>query len=261
MNIVGRVTSVWRYPVKSMAGEPVPEAFIGFAGVYGDRMYALLNAAAPAGFPYLTARNQAAMVCYRPRFRNALSALKPPNQTDAESLGPGLTPLYAPPDELAVDIVTPSGQVMAIDDPALHDALGKRGTEKISVVRSDRALTDCRPVSLISSDTIRQIGTEVGADMDQRRFRANLYVDLNDGGPFAEDAFAGRRLQIGDRVVLAVLSRDPRCKMISIDPDSGSEDSAIFRTVSRSHDGNAGVYCATLNEGTVRAGDAIALVD
>lgn len=261
MNIVGRVTSVWRYPVKSMAGEAVDEAFIGFAGVYGDRIYALLNAGAPPGFPYFTGRNQREMLLYRPRFRNVTAAQRPPNQSEAEGLGPGLTPLYASPDELAVDVVTPSGAVMAIDDPALHDMLRRRGTESFSIVRSDRAITDCRPISLISLQTIRQIGDEVGAEMDTRRFRANIYVDLGAAAGFAEDAFVGRKLQIGERVSVAVLARDPRCKMISIDPDSGQEDPKVFRTVSRGHGGDAGVYCATLSEGTVRAGDAIVLVD
>ena len=56
MGVVGRVESVWRYPVKSMRGEKLDSAFVGFAGVYGDRLYAFRNSAADIGFPYLTAR-------------------------------------------------------------------------------------------------------------------------------------------------------------------------------------------------------------
>ena len=54
MNVVGTVDSLWRYPIKSMAGEALPEAFVDYAGVYGDRIYALLNSAGHRGFPYLT---------------------------------------------------------------------------------------------------------------------------------------------------------------------------------------------------------------
>ncbi len=54
MSVVGRVESVWRYPVKSMRGEELPEIFAGFAGVYGDRLFAFKSTATPAGFPYLT---------------------------------------------------------------------------------------------------------------------------------------------------------------------------------------------------------------
>ena len=56
MKVAGHVESLWRYPVKSMRGEELPEAFIGFSGVYGDRVYAFRSSAATAGFPNLTAR-------------------------------------------------------------------------------------------------------------------------------------------------------------------------------------------------------------
>ena len=32
MNVVGTVDSLWRYPIKSMAGEALPEAFVDYAG-------------------------------------------------------------------------------------------------------------------------------------------------------------------------------------------------------------------------------------
>ena len=89
MGVVGRVESVWRYPVKSMRGEHLPEAFIGFAGLYGDRVYAFGNAAAAEGFPYLTGRERAAMLLYQPRFRYPGHAKTPPNLAAAERLGPG----------------------------------------------------------------------------------------------------------------------------------------------------------------------------
>jgi uncharacterized protein YcbX len=69
MSIIGKVESLWRYPVKSMRGEALKEAFVGFAGVYGDRMFAFRSSAAPAGFPWLTGREEREMLLYRPRFR------------------------------------------------------------------------------------------------------------------------------------------------------------------------------------------------
>lgn len=69
MRVIGKVESLWRYPVKSMRGEQLQEAFVGFAGVYGDRVYAFQSAAAAKGFPYLTGREQESMLLYRPAFR------------------------------------------------------------------------------------------------------------------------------------------------------------------------------------------------
>ena len=40
MSIIGKVESLWRYPVKSMRGQELDTAYVGFAGVYGDRLYA-----------------------------------------------------------------------------------------------------------------------------------------------------------------------------------------------------------------------------
>ena len=263
MSIVGAVESLWRYPVKSMAGEAVEEAFVGYAGVYGDRHCAFINAAAPAGFPYLTGRSRSEMLLYRPRFRDAGLAARPPNQAAAEKLGPGLTPLYPAPETLAIDVATPSGQVFAVEDAGLRVMLAgaKIDAQSISVIRSDRALTDCRPVSLISLRTIEQLGDEIGTPLDRRRFRANIYADLGTATGFAEDGFVGRKLQIGDRAVIAVLDRDPRCKMISIDPETAEENAAVFRHVAKSHEGNTGIYCAVITEGTVRRGDSIVLLD
>src|SRR5271165_4937981 len=140
MSVVGHVDSVWRYPVKSMRGEKVASAFVGFAGVYGDRLYAFQSSAAVAGFPFLTAREQAQMLLHQPRFRHPEKALQPPNLAEAEHLAPGLTPVYPSSDDLVVDIVTPDGAVVAIDSPALRECLGKtEGAGELALLRSDRA--------------------------------------------------------------------------------------------------------------------------
>ena len=51
MSVIGKVESLWRYPVKSMRGEELNEAFAGYPGVYGDRVFAFKSSASPAGFP------------------------------------------------------------------------------------------------------------------------------------------------------------------------------------------------------------------
>src|SRR5438094_7438613 len=97
MTIVGRVESLWRYPVKSMRGEELPEIFAGFAGIYGDRLFAFRSSAAPAGFPYFTGRERHEMLLYRPRFRHPEKAAKPANLAEAERLSPLLNPVGADP--------------------------------------------------------------------------------------------------------------------------------------------------------------------
>ena len=263
MTTIGTVESLWRYPIKSMSGEAMAEMFMGFSGIFGDRCYAFKNSAARKGFPYLNANVQQQMLRYRPRFRYAERAMMPPNLTEAMSIAPGATPANAEPDDLILDVVTPSGAVVAVDDPALIEMLGEglRGENHLTLVRSDRALTDCRPVSLISMQTIRQVEAELGFSVDKRRFRANVYLNLASGDGFAEDELVGRRLRIGSHAVIMVLERDPRCKMISLDPDTGEHNPEVFRKVVQAHGNFAGVYCAVLVEGILTTSDSIELLD
>ena len=263
MGLVGRVDSLWRYPVKSMRGEELAEAYVGFPGVYGDRLYAFKSSASPTGFPYLTGREQEEMILYRPRFRHPDKAAKPTNLTEAENISPGLTPLFADPTDLGVDVETPSGEMLAVDDPALLRRLVERigASPSLALLRSERAMTDCRPVSLFSVQTVHLLGEEIGGAIDKRRFRANIYLDLGSAAGFAEDGFVGRTLRIGSKAVISVLERDPRCKMITLDPDTAEPSPEILRRVARDHDGKAGVYGAVLVEGMVRQGDEIELLD
>jgi uncharacterized protein YcbX len=263
MPIVGRVESLWRYPVKSMRGEQLQQAFAGFPGVYGDRVYAFRSSAAPKGFPYFTGREQEQMLRYRATYRHGEPIAMPPNLAEAEALAPGLTPLYAEPADWVVDVETPSGETLTIDDPRLIDLLreGKREGLELSLIRSERALTDCRPVSLFSIQTSRQLSRDVGVELDKRRFRANVYVDLASEAGFGESAWVGRKLRLGAKAELAVMERDPRCKMITLDPDTAEANPEVMRCVAKAHDGTAGVYAVVLVEGAIRAGDAIALLD
>ncbi|MCA1618106.1 MAG: MOSC domain-containing protein [Acidobacteria bacterium] len=263
MTNIGTVESLWRYPVKSMSGEAMAEAFMGFSGFYGDRCFAFRNSAARKGFPYLNATVQQQMLCYRPQFRYAERAAKPPNLLEAMSIAPGVTPANAEPNDLTLDVVTPSGAVVAVDDPALIEMLGEglRGENQLTLVRSDRALTDCRPVSLMSLQTVRQVEAELGIPIDKRRFRANVYLDLAADEGFAEDELVGRRLRIGSSAVVMVLERDPRCKIISLDPDTGEHNPEVLRKVAQAHAAFAGVYCAVLVEGILTNSDSIELLD
>ena len=263
MTVIGHVESLWRYPVKSMRGEALPEAFASFSGILGDRLYAVHDQTAPKGFPYLTARGRRDMLLHRPFFRDPERSVLPSNLAEADELGPGVTPLYPSPEDLAVDVETPSGEVLGIDDPKLLHALSdsKIPASALTIRRSDRSFTDCRPLSILSVQTIRKIGDAVGFSLDQRRFRANICVDLAPGEGFAEDRYVGRQLRIGGKVVIAMLERDPRCGMISFDPDTSETNPEVLKYVARNHAGNAGIYAAVLVEGKVRTGDEIRLVE
>jgi len=246
-----------------MRGEQRDEVFLGFSGVYGDRIYAFRSSAAIPGFPYLTARELEEMLLYRPKFRHIESSVKPPNLEHAEALGCGVTPLYADPAELIIDIETPTGERLAIDDPQLIRVLreGVRDRHELKLLRSDRALTDCRPISIFSLQTVRQLSQEVGFEIDKRQFRANVYIELESGKAFGEDEFVGQNLRIGPKVVVAVTDRDSRCKMITLHPDTAAAMPDVMRRVAGQHESKAGVYGVVLAEGMIHAGDEISVIN
>src|SRR5437870_1819394 len=119
MSIVGKVDSLWRYPVKSMRGEELDEAFAGFSGIYGDRLFDFKSSARPKGFPYFTPREQRRLLQYRPHFRHPDKTAQPIKLTEAESMG--ANPISADPSELLIDAEPPNGKTHGIDDPDLMD--------------------------------------------------------------------------------------------------------------------------------------------
>lgn len=262
MSVVGTVESLWRYPVKSMRGQELDELFAGYGGIYGDRLFAFESSAAPRGFPFFTGREKRNMIRYQPRFRYPEKAARPLNFTEARELSPNVNPISAGAAGLMIDVETPDGKTFAIDDPKLIDHLRSNTDVKheLTLLRSEKAITDCRPVSIFAVQSARKLGDETGMTVDKRRFRANIYLDLSSSGGFAEDEFVGKSLRIGSNVVVAVLQRDARCMMITLDPDTAEKSPAILKAVAQAHDGMAGVYGAILIEGLIRKGDPVELL-
>ncbi len=261
MSLIGKVESLWRYPVKSMRGQEMDELFAGYAGVYADRLFAFESSAAPKGFPFFTGRDQRQMIRYRARFRNPEKAARPVNVSEAEKHN--ANPITASVSDLMIDVETPDGKTFTIDDPALMDNLRANIDEKheLTLLRSDKAITDCRPLSIFAVQTAKKLGEEIGVAVDKRRFRANVYVDLTSSEGFGENEFVGRSLRIGSKVTVAVLQRDARCMMITLDPDTAEKTPAILKAVAQAHEGMAGVYGAVLAEGMIRKGDPVELLD
>ncbi|MEZ5519891.1 MAG: MOSC domain-containing protein [Dokdonella sp.] len=228
---VGRVVGLWRYPVKSMAGEALAAAEVSWHGLAGDRRWAFVrNDAAQSGFPWLTIRERNDMNRYCPSF------------VDADR-----------PDRSRVKVRTPSGSDFDVADPALAAELCPDG---VRAIKQDRGIFDTFPLSLISTRTIAALGASVGQDLDVRRFRPNLLIETTDGAAFAEDAWVGCILRIGG-LRMRVDKRDGRCAVITIDPETAQRNTTILRTVARDRQGCLGVYATTVEPGRVALDDYV----
>jgi uncharacterized protein YcbX len=113
-------------------------------------------------------------------------------------------------------------------------------------------------LSIFAVQSAKKLGEETGLTVDKRRFRANVYLDVQSA--FAENELVGKSLRIGSKVVVAVLERDPRCMMITLDPETAEKTPAILKKVAQAHGGFAGVYGAVLAEGMIRKDDVVQLL-
>ncbi len=231
---VGRVVGLWRYPVKSMGAEAMPEAQVSWHGLAGDRRWAFIrDGVAQSGFPWLTIRNREDMSHYRPFFTN------PDN-----------------PDTSPTIVQTPSGTEYNVTDPALASELSPGGAR---VIRQSRGIFDTFPLSLITTQTIARLGEWVGDQLDVQRFRPNILVESSSGRPFVEDDWVGCVLCLGS-MRMRIDKRDGRCAVITIDPTTAERNPAILRTVVEERQGCLGVYGSVVQTGTIRVGDPVSLV-
>jgi uncharacterized protein YcbX len=259
MSKIGTLGSVWRYPVKSMRGEQVDEVFVAYTGVMGDRLYAISSSQAPPEFPWHTNREQEEFVLYSASYKNHHATLKPPAMEAA--FKEALNPPYPLADAFALEIKTPAGATLDVEDPAFLESLRDKSAGELRLHFTQKNAVDCRPLSLFSRQTLVQLEQETGLELDKRRFRANFYVNWDTADGFYENDLVNRRLKVGDRLEVMVRELDPRCKSITIDPETAETQPRILKHIARKHNGFAGVYAAVLTEGTVKPGDEICLLD
>jgi uncharacterized protein len=231
MTVAGRVAALWRYPVKSMAGEELEAVEVSWHGLAGDRRWAFIrDGQVRSGFPWLTIRERPELAHYRPR-------LAEPDRPNAS--------------QTLVRI--PSGDELDVAAPALAAELGPG----VRLIKHDRGVFDTLPLSLLTTQTLAGLGRLVGTDLTAQRFRPNLVVDAR-GHDFPEDGWVGRVLRIGG-LRMRVDKRDQRCVMVTIDPVTLHRNPAVLRAIARERDARLGVYGSTVEPGRVAVGDPVEL--
>lgn len=228
--VLARVAELWRYPVKSMPGESLTEATVGWHGLAGDRRWAFVRGDTPrSGFPWLTIREQPRMLHYRPVLRD-----------------------LSRPDHSDVCVRTPAGEELDVIDPALAAELAPGAR----AIKLDRGVFDVSPISLLSRQSVAGVATLVGAELEVSRFRANVVLEA--AGAFPEDEWVGATLEIGS-VLIRVDKRDQRCVLVNVDPKSTRRDSSILQAIARERQTCLGVYASTVSPGQIKLGDTVRL--
>jgi MOSC domain-containing protein len=233
MSRVGRIVSAWRYPVKSMAGEQLHEAPVTLQGIQADRMYAFVQAESPSPFPWLTGRELPGMMRHQP--------------------------VWADGDRPKLSVQTPEGAEHPIESAELRDHLAEASSRPVYLLPNYRGSFDVAAITLMSTATVDRVAEASDTPADPLRFRMNFYVELDDPQPWAEDAWVGQTVKIGDAVRVAVTERDKRCAMITLAPHGGDPLTSVLTAVANENDATAGVYGSVLTPGIVREGDEVTI--
>jgi uncharacterized protein len=236
---VGHVEAIFRYPVKSMGGDRLETAKLGWHGVDGDRRLAFRRIEDRSGFPWLTASKLPGLLLFAPQRR----------EDDGEG-------------DLPTHVRTPDGEEMPVFGEDLGTEVGRRYGAPVQMMQLNHGIFDDASISVIASDTVREIGRLAGRNLDVRRFRPNVVVRLLRSVPFQEDEWLGGVLSFGegdDAPAITVTMRDVRCSMVNLDPDSASPTPEVLKAVVRANQNNAGIYGTVTRTGRLAVGQTILL--
>jgi uncharacterized protein YcbX len=231
---IGEVAALFRYPVKSMRGEALEAAELGWYGLDGDRRLALRRIDDRSGFPWLTASKLPELILFAPVRRAAES--------------------------LPSHVRTPEGEELALFSQQLAAEVGRRHGSPVEMTHLNRGIFDEASVSVISAATVGGISELAGHRPDVRRFRPNILVQSLRSDPFEEDSWVQGLLSFGEGAepaTIGITNRDERCSMVNFDPDSARVAPEVLKAVVRERDNKAGVYGTVIRRGRLAVGQPI----
>jgi len=230
----GRVLSLARWPVKSMAGEEVGALRLDGRGVAGDRTHALFDLHKDR-LRRLTAREAPRLLAWAARYAEAEPA------PDAPPL-----PLLRAPD----------GRELGWEDPELPGVLAGDLGRVVARRRDPAGQQDLgRSVLVTARATHAAVEQELGRPLDLRRWRTNVHVEL-DAPAYAEEEWEGRELRIG-AARFRLLHPCVRCVIPTRDPDTQVKAPDLLRMLTRDHGGLFGMNARPLGPARIAVGDPV----
>jgi hypothetical protein len=236
---IGQIEAIFRYPVKSMRGEPLEVATLGWHGLDGDRRLAFRRIDERGGFPWLTASKLPDLIHFTPQRHDDGSG-----------------------EALPTHVLTPEGEELPVFGEALAAEVGRRHGASVQMMQLRHGIFDDASISVITSETVREIGRLAGRSADIRRFRPNVVVRSVRAVPFEENDWVGGVLTFGDpdaAPAVNVTARDVRCAMVNIDPDEGSLAPEVLKAVVGANQNNAGIYGTVTRIGRLAVGQTVLL--
>jgi uncharacterized protein YcbX len=238
---LGRISAIFRYPIKSMAGELLDVASLSWHGIEGDRRLAFRRLTDKSAFPWLSASKLPELLTYKP-FR-----------------------LDGTAEQLPTHVRTPDGKEYELRSDELREEISSRFGSEVELMNLKHGIFDESPISVITLGTVHSVARESGRGVDLcdlRRFRPNVVIETGSAEPFEENSWVGRTLVFGEGnsgASIGVTMKDERCVMVNFDPDTAERDSQVMKTIVRLNENYAGVYGAVVRAGELRVGQVVTL--
>ena len=267
----GKVVSIWRYPVKSMLGEELNSSYVTERGLVGDRAYALIDEETGKVASAKNARKWEKLFDFRsvfmdppqvaeniPHIRITLpdgaqifsSQDKDIDYTLSKALGRDVRLMKANLDKPSYEEYWPDIEGLAQREKITDEAMPPRTFFDIAVIH------------ILTTSTINRL-RELYPEgrFEVRRFRPNIVIEstASEKKDFIENLWIGKKLTIGEDIVLRITGPCTRCVMITLPQCDLPKDLGILRTVARYNQVNVGVYASVLQGGTIHRGDLVRL--
>jgi uncharacterized protein YcbX len=223
-----RLVELWRYPVKSLAGERLAAVDVDVRGLEGDRLWALVDREGGIASGKTTRR-----------FRKL----------------PGMLHHRSHLEDGQAVVTLADGRSARADSPELDRLVAEIAPPGWSLQRESRTPHfDAGPVHVVTTTTLATLSDVAGEPVPVERLRPNLLLQADDSSRFPEDDWVGRTLRLGD-VELRVVERTERCVMVGHSQTSLEARPTLLQTIGRSNRACAGVYAEVIVPGRLNVGD------
>jgi len=234
MKLIGAVRHLWRYPVKSMIGEPCRSLLFEERGVVGDRLFVVRDAQGKFGSG-----------------KNTRRFVKIDGLFKFRAVYDGGVPVITFPDEKSV----------RGDESSIHMKLTEALSQDVTLAK-EQSVThfDNAAVHLLTTASLAWLTAQLpGSVVDESRFRPNVVIETAGSG-LIEQSWLGKRLRLGQDVILEITQPTERCVMTNFAQPAIPEDKSIFACIGREADLKFGVYAKVLAGGELHCGEQVEIM-
>jgi uncharacterized protein len=271
---IGTVVSLWRYPVKSMLGEELNSSYVTERGLVGDRSYALIDKETGKVASAKNPRKWGKLFDFRAAFIDTPQVVE--NILPAVRITfPDGTHIYS---DQADDINHALSSLLGREVTLMRANLEKPSYEEYwpdieGLAQREKVTDEAMPpqtffdiavIHIFTTSTINRL-RELYPEgrFEVRRFRPNIVIESESSSEekkdFIENLWVGKKLTIGEDILLSVTGPCTRCVMITLPQGDLPKDLGILRTVAQYNRVTAGVYASVHRGGTIRRGDQVRL--